>query len=167
MEKQIIDIINSATGRVVIAIDGRCASGKTTLAEEIKERTACAVVHMDDFFVPRNERRDEIGGNICFERLISDVLIPFKKGEAAEYRSFLCKKQTMGDVEKIEEGNVLLLEGTYSTHEKLKEYVDYSFVLDIAREEQVKRIKKRNPDNFEDFINIWIPREEEYFKAKK
>ena len=38
--------------RVVLAIDGGAASGKTTLAALISEKYAAAVVHMDDFFLP-------------------------------------------------------------------------------------------------------------------
>ena len=37
--------------RVIVAIDGRCASGKTTLAREIAKRLDCNIFHMDDFFL--------------------------------------------------------------------------------------------------------------------
>ncbi len=167
MEQEIIRIIENASERLVIAIDGKCASGKTTLAEKIKGKTRCVVVHMDDFFMPKEKRTDLIGGNIDFERLINDVLLPFKKGEKIIYKPFLCKVQALGEERVIEKENVILLEGTYSTHEKLKCYIDHSFFMDIEKEEQLERIKKRNPQNFEDFVNIWLVREEEYFKAKK
>ena len=36
--------------RVLIAIDGRCASGKTTLANRLQEELVCEVIHMDSFF---------------------------------------------------------------------------------------------------------------------
>ena len=167
MEKEIISIIKNATRRTVIALDGRSASGKTTLAQKIKDKTNCAVVHMDDFFVKKERRRSEVGGNIDFERLITDVLIPFKNGEKVIYRPFLCKKGEMGEEVVIEGIDSLILEGAYSTHTLVEEFLDFSFFLDISKEEQLERIRKRNPDNFEDFINIWIPREEEYFKSKK
>ena len=32
-----------------IAIDGRCAAGKSLLAECLQEKTGCTVLHMDDF----------------------------------------------------------------------------------------------------------------------
>ena len=34
---------------VTVAIDGRCASGKTTLAKQISDRIPCNVFHTDDF----------------------------------------------------------------------------------------------------------------------
>ncbi len=39
--------------RVLIALDGMSASGKTTLAAALAGRfSSCAVVHMDDFTIP-------------------------------------------------------------------------------------------------------------------
>ena len=34
----------------VIAIDGRCASGKTTLAGRLQKEIDCNIIHMDHFF---------------------------------------------------------------------------------------------------------------------
>ncbi len=36
--------------RVLVAIDGRCAAGKTTLAASLQAQLECNVFHMDDFF---------------------------------------------------------------------------------------------------------------------
>lgn len=35
---------------MLIAIDGRCAAGKTTLAALLKKEINCNIIHMDDFF---------------------------------------------------------------------------------------------------------------------
>ena len=37
--------------RVIVAIDGMAASGKTTLAECLRKEFDAEVVHMDDFFL--------------------------------------------------------------------------------------------------------------------
>jgi len=54
--------------RVIVAIDGRCGSGKTTLAALIAKEFDCSVFHMDDFFLPPGlrtpERLGEPGGNV-------------------------------------------------------------------------------------------------------
>ena len=34
---------------LLIAVDGRCAAGKTTLAAALREGTGCQVIHRDDF----------------------------------------------------------------------------------------------------------------------
>ncbi|MBS7324987.1 MAG: (d)CMP kinase, partial [Angelakisella sp.] len=36
----------------VIALDGRAAAGKSTLAAALAETLQAAVIHMDDFFLP-------------------------------------------------------------------------------------------------------------------
>lgn len=44
---------------LVIAVDGRCAAGKTTLAAMIEEKTGCNVIHMDHFFLQPGQRTKE------------------------------------------------------------------------------------------------------------
>ena len=39
------------TGMRIIAIDGRCAAGKTTLAARLAKELGGDVIHMDDFFL--------------------------------------------------------------------------------------------------------------------
>jgi len=55
---------------LIAAIDGRCAAGKTTLAEQLKERTGCNVIHTDSFFLRLEQRTggrlNNAGGKINF-----------------------------------------------------------------------------------------------------
>ena len=71
--------------RMLIAIDGRCASGKTTLASMLQKRLACEVIHMDSFFLRPKQRTAERyqmpGGNVDYERLQEEVLVPLKTGQ--------------------------------------------------------------------------------------
>ena len=64
--------------RVVVAIDGGAASGKTTLADVLSKRYGGAVVHMDDFFLRpeqrTTERFAEVGGNFDRERFMEEVI---------------------------------------------------------------------------------------------
>ena len=67
---------------VVIAIDGRCGSGKTYLAELIGRLFPCNICHMDDFYMPMEQRRKnwmEIpGGNMSLKRFLREVLHPIR-----------------------------------------------------------------------------------------
>ena len=58
--------------RVLVAIDGRCAAGKTTLAASLQAQLECNVFHMDDFFLRPEQRTSERlhqpGGNVDYER---------------------------------------------------------------------------------------------------
>ncbi len=64
---RILQALEGQTGRVkTVAIDGRCAAGKTTLAQALADATGGGVIHMDDFFLPTGlrtaARLEEPGG---------------------------------------------------------------------------------------------------------
>ena len=50
--KKLILTAGQEKPRVIVAIDGRCAAGKTTLADHLKQELGTTVFHMDDFFSP-------------------------------------------------------------------------------------------------------------------
>ena len=53
---------------LLVAIDGRCAAGKTTLASRLRDTLTCGVIPMDDFFPPaRTEdgRTSSAAGGEC------------------------------------------------------------------------------------------------------
>ena len=76
-------------GAHVIAIDGRAASGKTTLSLALGDILGAGVVHMDDFFLPgelrTKERLSEAGGNLHRERF-SDEVVSHIRGGGFDYR---------------------------------------------------------------------------------
>lgn len=77
---------------LVIAIDGRAASGKTIAAEQLRFILGGSAIHMDDFFLPVSlrtaERFAEPGGNVHYERFCEEVLPKLARGEHFAYRMF-------------------------------------------------------------------------------
>ena len=58
--KQVIEAIEANSQEyIVIAIDGRCASGKTTLANKLAQHFHANVFHMDDYFLRKEQRTKE------------------------------------------------------------------------------------------------------------
>ena len=107
-------------GAFVVAIDGRCASGKTPFAEYAEKRVACTVLHMDDFFLrPEQRTRERLqmpGGNVDYERFSSEVLAPLKEGaEALSYRAFDCHTMTLLPPRTIRLKPFMLVEGLYGS----------------------------------------------------
>ncbi len=166
ISKRIYDILNEK-GKVIIAIDGDCASGKSTLAEILKEKFDANIIHSDDFFLPlelRNEERLLIpGGNIYFERLKSEVIDNLENDFA--YRPFSCKTMSLMKEVNVSKKDVTIIEGSYSLSPYLGKYYDLSIFLQIESFLQLERLKIRNEKMLEDFINKWIPLEKKYFKA--
>lgn len=156
-------------GTVILAVDGGCAGGKSTLGEMLKSIIYdCTVLHMDDFFLrPEQrtpERYAEVGGNVDRERFLQEVLIPLSEKQPIDYRRFDCSEFKILPPEKIYPAKLTVIEGTYSMHEYLSDYYDFSVFLDVSDELQKKRIEKRNSPEFAArFFNEWIPMEKEYF----
>lgn len=154
---------------IIVAIDGRCASGKTTLATMLQKKFQCNIVHADDFFLRPHqrtlERLSEPGGNVDYERMLEEVLIPLKANGECTYRPYDCKTQSLKAPVKISFKPVTIIEGSYSCHPKLWEYYDLRMFMTVDKTTQRARIENRNKENAEMFFEKWIPLEERYFTA--
>lgn len=154
----------------LIAIDGRCAAGKTTFAEKLSSIMECSVIHMDHFFLRPEQRTKErlaqAGGNVDRERFMEEVLKPLKAGKAFTYRSFDCHQMSFAKEIDILPAPVVIIEGAYSCHPEFVQSWDLTIFIDIDQEEQLRRIEQRNgADQVPVFEKRWIPMEEDYFKA--
>jgi ABC-type multidrug transport system fused ATPase/permease subunit len=67
----LLDALDKAPKPLTIAIDGMAGAGKTTLASLLSQIFNCAVIHMDDFFLPFEmrtpQRLAQPGGNVHYE----------------------------------------------------------------------------------------------------
>lgn len=154
----------------VIAIDGRAASGKTTMAGLLSVVLDGAVVHMDDFFLPEDLRTpgrfQTPGGNVHYERFAREVLPNLSLPEDFSYRRFDCGEMDLCEPQKVPAKPFRIVEGAYSHHPALGQYADVKVFSDVEGAEQMRRILRRNgTDMAERFRNLWIPMEEAYFRA--
>ncbi len=157
----------SEKGSAVVAIDGMCASGKSTVAAFLASVFDCNIIHVDDFFLPSDkrttERLSEVGGNMHREKLAS-VLQDALRGDFS-YRPYQCWRQKEGESVYFHNKPLLIVEGSYSMHPELREYYDITAFSKISAEEQLARIKARDPELVDRFVKEWIPMEERYFEA--
>ena len=165
-----IDRLMAERERVIVAIDGGSASGKTTLGELLQGAYACPVFHMDDYFLRPEQRTPERfaqpGGNVDRERFLSEVLLPLRQGKAVDYRRFDCASFTIAPPERIAAGRLSIVEGAYAMHPDLAMYYDLTVFLSVSPEKQRERILVRNaPAKAEQFFTRWIPFEQRYFSA--
>ena len=170
-EKQLLEMINALPpGRHTIAIDGRCAAGKSTLADSVAGQIGASVIHMDDFFLPMHmrtpERLQEPGGNVDYERFRQEVL-PYLGGqEDFSYQAFDCSTMKPGEWRRVSAARFTIVEGAYSCHPKLGDYMSLRIFMDVESKLQQERIKKRNgEERLEVFLKKWIPMEEAYINA--
>ena len=154
---------------IVISIDGGSASGKSTLARNLANLLNAETVHCDDFFLPQQmrteERLNEIGGNIHYERLKEEVIDKLRKPTVISYKVYDCSKNEFTQNKVLMNKKVIVVEGAYSCHPYLENYADFKIFLKVDEETQKKRILNRNgEDMLKRFINEWIPMENKYFK---
>lgn len=154
---------------IIIAIDGRCASGKTTLAHTLSKLYDCNMIAMDDFFLPplkrTSTRLNEAGGNIDYERFAQEVITPLSLKQNFTYQIYDCSQQALTTFKHITLKQVTIIEGTYSLHPYFKDIYDLKVFCDIDTTLQHKRILQRPKWKHERFFNEWIPYEQNYFNT--
>lgn len=153
--------------RLLVAIDGRCGSGKSSLSQLIASVYGAVVLHMDDFF--QTERQKSAGepapvANIDGARLKA-ALAPLSRGEPFEFRPYDCLTGEFLPPRFIRPGRIAVVEGSYCLHPAVRLDYDVKIFLTVDYETQLARIKARNPDLYDRFVAEWIPNEEKYFKA--
>ncbi len=153
----------------VIAIDGRAASGKSTMAGQLCRILDGALIRMDDFFLPPGlrtpERYAEPGGNVHYERFREEVLPFLARPECFSYRIFDCGKMDYTGEWKVENRPFRIVEGSYSCHPRFGKYASVTVFSDIDPREQLRRIALRNGETMAElFRKKWIPLEEKYFE---
>lgn len=154
----------------VIAIDGRAASGKSTMAQQLSKILDASVVRMDDFFLPPDlrtpERYAQPGGNVHYERFLEEVIPYISVPECFSYRIFNCGKMEYDGRCRVKSRQFRIVEGSYSCHPLFGGYASLTVCLDVEPQEQMHRISLRNGEAMaEMFRKKWIPLEEEYFEA--
>lgn len=167
---QAIDrLLREGDGPIIVAVDGRCASGKTTFAQIVGELfEECSVFHMDDFFLPPEKRTPQRlatpGGNVDYERAATELFEPLLRGEAVAHRRFDCHTMTMGQPEGIPFRRLNIVEGSYALHPALAGYSQLHIFFTCSPQVQLARLARREtPESLERFKERWIPMEETYF----
>ncbi len=173
IKEKIIQEISSSQadkGQLLVAIDGRCGSGKTTLAGLLQKELACELIHMDDFYLRPEQRTAqcgaEPGGNVDYERFLEEVLLPLRAGQTFRYRPFDCSIWDFKEAITVVPGAVTLVEGSYACHPTLYAYYDLRIFLTVNKETQAQRILLRGgEEKAAQFRDRWIPLEERYFSS--
>ena len=160
----------TGTARFLVTIDGPCASGKTTLAHKLADVLGCDVIHTDDFVVPHHRKTPERlaipGGNCDWERLVRDVIEPWKNGAAVRYQKYDCHEDRLKPYEPVMAENILILEGSYCNLPAIREYTDFRIFMETPEAIRSERLKRReSPVSLSQFYSRWIPLEDAYFTA--
>ena len=128
----------------LIAIDGRSGSGKSFLANKLKEVIPnVTIVSLDEF--------DLYEGEISIQKVINRVINPLKRDQGH---------------------NIVIIEGIFSLNSKLESHYDLKIWVDCPAQIGYKRGLQRDKDlngidNSEKWVNYWLPKEEKYIQTEK
>ena len=161
-------LLAGAAAPVVLALDGRCGSGKTTMAAALAEQFPDSIVlHTDDFYLPPAQREPDWEKTPCanmdLARLRDEVLVPARDGQSVPYRAYSCREGAYQPVKQLKTQPLVILEGSYSQHPLLTPYEDFRVFVTCSDDEQSRRLQAREGERYTNFAARWIPLEEAYF----
>lgn len=170
--RQIDEALKGTKTPLLVAVDGMCGSGKTTMGQALQELYGCNLFHMDDFFLRMEQRNPQryaqAGGNVDYERFLEEVLKPLlaEPHRPFRYQVFDCSRWSLGRFVEVEPCRLNIIEGAYSQHPYFGEVYDLRFFCEISSREQLRRIRIRNgEEKLKRFREEWIPMENRYFEA--
>lgn len=163
--KRIAELVGNGKP-VLIAIDGRCGSGKSTMGQWMQEHFDCNLFHMDDFYLPFARRipgwEKIASANMDLVRFLEQVITPVKRGEQIAYKAYNAHKDFyVSSIIGPKELNIV--EGSYCHHPRLREEYDITIFLTCEAAEQEARLRAREGEHFKSYQDRWIPLEERYF----
>ena len=156
------------TKPLVLALDGRCGSGKTTLANTLaRQFPASITLHTDDFYLPPAQRirgwEKTPCANMDLARLRDEALRPAYAGQTVDYRAYSCREGAYLPPAQLPAQPLVILEGSYSHHPLLRPYETLRVFVTCTKAEQTRRLQAREGARYADFAARWVPLEEGYF----
>jgi uridine kinase len=133
----------------LIAIEGFGGSGKSTIAEKLKNVLGNAyVVNIDDFIIKSKlTEKSWDKGAFDRERLERQVLIPATTGNEVTYQKLIWETDTLSEPITVPRVDYLIVEGISSYHPKIAKYYDYKIWVDTPIEVAKQRGHARDGSN--------------------
>ena len=151
LEVHLVEMCETGANRpFLVAIDGRSGTGKSTLAQCLSERFDAGLISGDDFYAGGTELLQgspQALAQICIDRArLNAVLQRLKSGQSANYAPFdwsAFDGSLASDSTSIEPRAMIILEGVYSNHPDLRQWIDFSILLRVPQAERERRLLAR------------------------
>lgn len=144
-----------------LGIDGKGATGKTTLAAQICAAVpGSVVVHVDDFARPDLRGWER-------ERFVAQVCQPLLAGRPARYQRWDFAANRGAEWHQVPVGILVVVEGVSATDASLGVAWDLTVWLEASRETRLRRAARRDgPEQLERWLTDWMPSEDDYEAAQ-
>ena len=171
--KQVVSLVDKNPTPIIL-IDGRAASGKSSLAASLKNvlfkelEQAPRLIHMDDLY-PGWE-----GLLLGAGYLNQQILGPLKAGKTAHWQLWDWQKGERGNADEpgngwreFDGGTPLIVEGCGSLSRVSSELADYRIWIEAPQDVRHTRWLERDGEKFNDFWHIWAAQEDEFYQQEK
>ena len=161
---------------LLVVLDGRSGTGKSTIAQAIADRVECAIVVGDDFYAGGNddawygcsasEKADRV---IDWQRMRVQVLEPLLANQPAYWHPLDFEPEVgwvgwKDEIIKLEPAPVILLDGAYSARPELADLIDLAILVEVDDAMRRQRLLAREGQAFmERWHRLWDAAEDHYF----
>ncbi|UJA06947.1 Cytidylate kinase [Streptomyces collinus] len=143
----------------LVAVDGHAGSGKSTFAARLAATLGGApVLRLDD--IASHERLFA-----WTDRLMSQVITPYSRGEDARYTPYDWRARTFGPPRPLPSAPVVLLEGVGAGRRALRPHLARLLWMELPREEAWARGRARDGAEQREFWTGWVEAERAHFAA--
>jgi para-aminobenzoate synthetase len=165
---------------LVVAIDGRSGSGKSTVAKALAQSVDAGIVPCDDFFAAsvtdaewdRRTPEQRAADAMDWRRLKREAIEPLRAGRSARWCAFdfLAGPGSDGTYPmqrtptELAPKSVVLIDGAYSARPELADLLDLSVLVEAAPTTREARLAAREKAEFlRQWHARWDVAEEHYF----
>lgn len=161
------------TSPIVIAVDGRSGTGKSTLSASIARHVGATLIDQDDFYaggdietwrrLTASEKADRV---IDWRRVRAEALLPLRSGTQARWRPFDWEAMEGLASASItaQPSRIVILDGAYSSRPELADLIDLSILVTLPEAVRRARLQQREGEDFvSEWFFIWDEAEEYYF----
>lgn len=142
---------------IVVGISGYGGSGKSTLARELVAHVPGSVrMRGDDFLDPiRSHHRSTDWDGVDRQRLVRDVLQPFRTRQPSEFQRFDWGTRALAPAEPVPQGDVMIVDLVGLFHPEALDALDLTVWCDVDLATAHERGARRDADAGHDHAHLW------------
>lgn len=151
----------------VVLIDGHAGSGKSSLAEALKNlvfqqtRQQPKIIHMDDLY----PGWDGLQAGSAY--LHQKILTPVSQGKQATWQIWSWLRNERSGYREFDGENLLIIEGCGSLSAQNRELADFAIWVDADSETRKQRFFERDGGKYSDQWANWIAQEALFYERER
>ena len=162
---KVIEVLrNTKSIPTIVSIDGVAGSGKTTLAQRIKnDLSEVEIIHMDDLY---DGWTNPLSTQLS-TRIVNQILTPYIDGIPTKYKKYNWLLEKFDEEVYVPPTKYLILEGVGSGQKALRHLVDISIWIEFNPQLGFERVIKRDGEMIRNQMLDFLIVQDEHFSQEK